>query len=304
MYDTLLQMGAFILCGIAFRILKPGGIDPAAFRRTLTTLVYYLLLPALVLAVLWKADIGVVSFFIAVLAAIGVVAGLLMGWFAGKVMKTTPAVTGAIILASSFPNVTYLGLPVLEASLGKWTRSIAIQYDLFACTPLLLTVGIAFAKYYGEHAQNENPWRELLKVPPLWAALLALALNLMAIPEPVAVMDWLNKLGNGVSVLMLISIGLSLQWNQDSKHSLPYMIPISLIQLVLVPLVVWGASSGLPLSHQQLQAIVLEAAMPSMVIGIVICDRYNLNTSLYATAVTVTTLFSFVSLPLWLWVLS
>jgi len=39
--------------------------------------------------------------------------------------------------------------------------------------------------------------------------------------------------------------------------------------------------------------------MPSMVLGIVICDRFNLDTSLYAAAVTVTTAMSLLTLPLW-----
>jgi len=44
---------------------------------------------------------------------------------------------------------------------------------------------------------------------------------------------------------------------------------------------------------------VLEAAMPSMVLGLVLCDRFRLDTTLYALAVTVTTLLSLLSLPLW-----
>jgi hypothetical protein len=43
----------------------------------------------------------------------------------------------------------------------------------------------------------------------------------------------------------------------------------------------------------------MEAAMPSMVLGIVFCDRYNLDVGLYATAVTVTTVFSLATLPVW-----
>jgi predicted permease len=44
---------------------------------------------------------------------------------------------------------------------------------------------------------------------------------------------------------------------------------------------------------------VLEAAMPAMVLGIVFCDRFGLDTGLYAAAVTLTTALSLVTLPLW-----
>jgi len=39
--------------------------------------------------------------------------------------------------------------------------------------------------------------------------------------------------------------------------------------------------------------------MPSMIVGIVLCDRYRLDSGLYASAVTVTTALSLISLPFW-----
>ncbi|MDH5591498.1 MAG: AEC family transporter, partial [Gammaproteobacteria bacterium] len=43
----------------------------------------------------------------------------------------------------------------------------------------------------------------------------------------------------------------------------------------------------------------LIAAMPTMVFGIVICERYQLDSELYAAAVMLTTLSSLLTLPLW-----
>ena len=39
--------------------------------------------------------------------------------------------------------------------------------------------------------------------------------------------------------------------------------------------------------------------MPSMVLGIVFCDRYLLDSALYAMTVTVTTALSLITLPFW-----
>ena len=46
-------------------------------------------------------------------------------------------------------------------------------------------------------------------------------------------------------------------------------------------------------------AVVMESAMPSMVLGLVFCDRFNLDVSLYAAAVTITTALSLITLPVW-----
>lgn len=213
------------------------------------------------------------------------------------------AAIGALILASGFPNATYMGLPVLEAALGPWARSVAVQYDLFACTPLLLSVGVMIAAHYGGTQVKGHPLLALLQVPPLWAALIGIALNLGGVPLPQVMGSLLDMLAGSVVPLMLFSLGLGLRWAAGGWSHLPQLLPVVAIQLLITPLLVWGVSSLLGMSGPIQTAVVLEAGMPSMVLGIVLCDRYKLDTSLYAMAVTLTTAFSLFTLPLWLrWV--
>ena len=82
--------------------------------------------------------------------------------------------------------------------------------------------------------------------------------------------------------------------------------PVSVIvisQLLILPLVALAFASLFGFKGDTKVALVLEAAMPTMVIGLVICDRYGLDTKLYATAVTVTTILSLVTLNVWYLVL-
>ena len=51
-------MTLIMLCGAGWRLAKPAGLSAEQTRQVLTTVVYYLLLPAMVLDVLWTADIG------------------------------------------------------------------------------------------------------------------------------------------------------------------------------------------------------------------------------------------------------
>ena len=300
MLEVLLQMAGLIICGIGWRMLKPAGMQGVQSRKVLTSLVYYLLLPALVLSVLWKSELGDTSLLIALCAAVGVLVGLLLSVFSCRYFKTQPANAGAIILAATFPNATYLGLPVLEATFGPWASSIAIQYDLFACTPLLFTVGILVVMRYGEVIDHdENIYSGLLRIPALWAALLAVILNIANVPMPSVIDGFLGLLERGVVPLMLISLGLSLEWNKSQWQLLPSIIPVVLLRLMIIPLVVLLVANSVGFTGEWRAAIVMEAAMPSMVIGIVLCDRFNLNVSLYATAVTVTTVLSLLTLPLW-----
>jgi predicted permease len=299
MLDVILQAGGLIVCGLLWQFFTPQGLDAATLRRSLTGFVYVLLLPALVLVVLWRAPLSLDAVRVALLAATGVGVGLGVAKFWFTLQRPGNRALGALLLAAAFPNATYMGLPVLEAAFGPWARTIAIQYDLFACTPLLLSVGVVLAARFGGVKESGHPVMALLKVPPLWAAVAGVVLNLMAVPLPVVVSGLLDMLAAGVVPLMLFSIGLSLRWSGSWRQHLPLVFPVVIIQLIITPVVIWGVSEAMGLAGDVRTAVVLEAAMPSMVLGIVLCDRYHLDTALYAMAVTLSTALSLVTLPLW-----
>lgn len=299
MFAVLAQSAALIAFGAVWRAARPWGLAPETTRRVLTGLVYLLLLPALVLHVLWRAPLGLDAVRVASAAAIGVFAGLVAAWGWYRLRPAAPRTTGALLLAAAFGNVTYLGLPVLDSAFGPWARSVAIEYDLFACTPLLLTVGILIARSHGQAGDGDHPFKELVTVPALWAALVAVGLNAADAPIPEPLDDALARLAGGVVPLMLIAIGLALEWPKDWAERLPAVLPVLCIRFGWAPLVVWGAAAGLGLTGDLLGAVVLEAAMPSMVLGVVLCDRYGLDTPLYAMAVTLSTAASAAMLPAW-----
>jgi predicted permease len=304
MFQVLLVMAGVIALGVLWRRIKIGSSPPDASRRVLTDFVYYIFLPALVLRVLWKAPLGWETAKIAVIAAACVLLALLAAstWYRRR--GTQPDIAGALILAAAFPNVTYLGLPVLEATFGPWARSIAIEYDLFACTPLLLTVGVALARRLGEADGGARKTAALLRIPAVWAALAAVGLDLLGIDMPEWCRNGLDLLGAAVVPLMLVAVGLSLQWQPPRWELMAAFLPVVVIQLIAMPMVAWLLGHAIDLSPSLMAPVTLEAGMPSMVLGVVICDRFHLNTPYYAFAVTLTTLVCILTLPLWHAILS
>lgn len=299
MYEVIAQAGILILCGVLWRVTAPHGLDADTLRNSLTTLVYILLLPALVLVVLWRADLSFDAVKVALLATLGIAAGMGAAWLWFRGRRPAATAMGALLLAAGFPNATYMGLPVLEAALGPWARAIAIQYDLFACTPLLLSVGVMLAQHYGGTGGRTHPLKSLMRVPPLWAAIGGVALNLFGVPLPSLLGGVMDMLAAGVVPLMLFSLGLGLRWGEGGWQRLALVMPVVLIQLAVTPLIVWGAGDLLGLEGEVRTAVVLEAAMPSMVLGIVLCDRYRLDSGLYAMSVTLSTALSSITLPFW-----
>lgn len=305
MFEVISQAAAIIACGVLWRKLSPADLDPAVARRVLTGLVYYLLLPALVLNVMWHAPASLSMLRVSALAVTGIGVSLLLAHLWLRRAKVAPAQAGALLLAAAFPNVAYLGLPVLEQSLGSWARSVALQYDLFATTPVLFTLGILIARRYGTATDEPyRPLHELVRIPALLAAVVGLGLSMANVPLPLWLERFLPMLGSGVVPLMLISLGLGLAWPAQWRQQLNQIAPIATIRLVLTPALIWLASYGVVSEEPLRTAIVLEAAMPSMLLGVVMCDRYGLDTPLYAATVTMTTLLALGSLPAWFAILS
>ncbi|NOR71566.1 MAG: AEC family transporter [Methylomarinum sp.] len=296
---TLIQMMLIIACGAGWRILSPGGLKAEQTRLVLTTVVYYVFLPALILDVLWRAELGIQSLAFSLLGVSSMLATLMIVWLVTKLLKIGRPQTGAILLVTAFPNVTYLGLPVLEQAFGSWAKSVAIQMDLFAFSPLLFTVGVLIARYYGEDSGKHKALLSFLNTPPFWAAFMAVILNINHVAEPLWLVGVLKQLSAAVVPLMLFSLGLALNWDAIRIKNIPYIIPVTVIKLLLMPFLAIEIVSYLTLDDQNKAAAVLDLAMPSMVLGIVFCDRYKLDSGLYAMAVAVTTLLSMFTLPFW-----
>jgi hypothetical protein len=205
---------------------------------------------------------------------------------------------GAMILAAAFPNVTYLGLPVLEQVFGHSARSVVIQLDLFATAPLVFTIGIMLARHYGEDdTEQSKSVLSFLNAPPFWAAALAVILNMNGIVAPEWLTGVLQKLSVAVVPLMLFSLGLALNWTALAWRNVPYVLPVIVIKMALMPLFAILLIEHLTIADTNKAAAVMDMAMPSMLLGVVLCDRYRLDSSLYAMVVTVTTLLSLVTLP-------
>jgi predicted permease len=304
MLAALLQMMLLMACGAIWAHVAPIHISTLSHRRAITDLVFYIFLPALVLDVIWKTPLNESSLQISFLAMCGVVFGLLLMWLALRAFKASKKQTGTLLLAAAFPNATYLGLPVLDQVLGDYTRAVALQYDLFACTPILLSLGILLARHYGDAKVAINPLKELIKIPPLWAVVIGVTLNLTGVQQPEFLQINLSTLAGAVVPLMLIVLGMSIRWQSLQLRYLPLLSLVAIITLVLVPLTVFGLSHAIGLAEEFITPVSLIAAMPTMVFGIVICERYQLDSELYAAAVTLTTVLCLITLPIAFYLLS
>jgi predicted permease len=208
-----------------------------------------------------------------------------------------PSEKGVLILSAAFGNVSYLGLPVLTGLYGYEAARYALFYDLLASTPLLWLVGAPMASRYGENKRIEI--RESLKtiasLPPIWAILIGIALNITSISLPAFVLNAPGMFGNLVVPLMIFSIGLALTIPKV-KHAYT-IIPAVIIKLFVVPVVSFISAYMLGLKGNALASCLIEGAMPTMVLSLLIAARFRLDISMSAFIIVATTILSFITLP-------
>ena len=226
--------------------------------------------------------------------AAGFIVYKLLPWF----NRTSRPAFGVMILAAAFGNVTYLGLPVIAGTLGSQYGYIAILYDQLAATPILLTVGVFIVARYGAAAQTVSVARSLkrvLKLPPLWGVAAGLIVQLSGTTAPSLLLDTVHLMGQAVIPVMIFTVGLALDF-KDLRR-LPVAIPALVLKLVLAPVLAWWFGSHLGLSADNLMAVTLEGAMPVMVLSLVIADEFDLDVSLAATCIAVSTVLSLFTIP-------
>lgn len=305
---VLAQMLSIAVFGYLWQFMAPkvsnDTLDADISRTVISLLVYYFMLPALILRILWLAPLQQNSLYIALMAASGVLASMGLSIIISRFCLLSRASVGALILAASFPNATYMGLPILQATFGDWSKNFALQFDMFACTPILLSLGIFISSSYGQQENLGKLLRSMLKVPAIWATILAVVLNLNHVPMPEYLSGILEKMGGTVVPLMLLTLGLSLRPRLIALDDIKPVLIISSIQLLFMPLMVWTTGQALPISAGHLIPVIIVGAMPSMLLGLVLCNRYKLDAGLYASAVLSSSLLSLITLPMILEILT
>ena len=303
-HKVLYTFGLIAVAGYIWRFFNFGGLDRHRVRHARSTAVFHVFLPALAFGLIAGATIDRSFVAIPVTAAaatlICLAAGYVIYHFIPGLRQSSPRALGVLLLSSAFGNVTYMGLPVINETLGPQYGYVAILYDLLATTPVLLTLGVFIAARTGngKAVSLRESLKKVFLLPPLWGVALGMAVHLLPVKVPALILDAATLMGRAVIPIMIFTVGLALDF-QDLRR-LPLTLPALAVKLFLAPVVTWWIGSLLGVSGGVLQGLVLEGSMPVMVLSLVIADEFCLDVPLAATCIAVSTLASLITAPLML----
>ncbi len=272
---------AIIAIGYIFARLKKINLAP------IVDLLLYITIPALVISSLSRKSlhtelvVTVALSACAVVAVTGIVAFLYLRLTGKKGLR-------GFYLPTMFMNTGNMGLPLALLAFGADGLTVGVLYYV-TMSILVYTVGIYIAS-------GRGGFREVLKLPLIYAAVAALGMNAgkMAIPGPL--LTTIDMLGTATIPLMQLSLGYRLYSTKISNPLATFASSIIRIgggfvaALLITQIFNIHGVTG--------KVIILASSMPSAVINFIISQRYNLDSDFVSSSVALSTLLSVVTVPI------
>jgi predicted permease len=287
-----------IILGAVIPVLLTASIGYAWTRAgrtfdavSLTLLVTDIGTPSLVFSTFAKTTIPPATFAASAGAAVVILAAFVVT--AALILRLIGLPWRVYLPAMAFPNTGNLGLPLALYAFGPEGLSYAIVFFTF-CSLSNFTAGQAIA------AGTVN-WRNILRMPIIYAAILGVFVSALQIPLPLWLANTVGLLGSITVPLMLLMLGVSLGKLRVSAFPRAFMV--AMLRIGMGAIIGFAVTSLFGLSGVAKAALVQQSAMPVAVFNYLFALRWNNQPEEIAGIVVVSTVMAIVTAPALLYLL-
>ncbi len=269
--------------------LSENDIDP------LNKIVMYILLPCMIFSAILSADLsllpklGILPFVI--LASSGVTG--IISYIILKKLNVDDIKLWSVLVTVMIANTAFMGYPVNLGIYGQDGLLRAIFCDIATMCIFLILSFVLVLKFGGT---AKAAVKKIALFPPLWAIVLGLGFNLLNIPIGPVLENTVNYLGQGTIPLIMLSLGLSINFDGISR-SKSMIAFTSLMKLAVFPIIAFLIVSSIGLVDLQHNVAIIEAAMPSGMLSLLLSITYKLDYELTSDCILINTVISLITLP-------
>jgi malate permease and related proteins len=291
-----------IACFLLGALLRRLGRLPDATPSVLNAFIINVSLPALTLLYVHELPLDRSLAYPTAMAWVLFGLGMIFFVTLGRAAGWSRGTVGGLILVGSLANTSFLGLPMIETFYGKEHLGLGILIDQLGTYMVLSTLGILIAVTYAAGAVSPAAIaRKILRFPPFQAVLLALALKPLDYPGGLEVV--LGKLGGTLAPLALVSVGYQLRLAELRGRFAALSAGLA-FKLVMGPALVLALFAGaLGAGGPHIQVTIFEAAMAPQIGASIVALEHKLDPPLVTLMVGIGIPLSFLTLPLWWYVL-
>ena len=202
-------------------------------------------------------------------------------------------------LTAGIANYGFLPLPIMEAIWGPESRGLLLVHNV-GVEAAIWTVGLLVLS--GQSLRDG--WRKLLS-PVFITLVVAVGCNLAGLYAhlPKVLLDAVHALALCGIPLGLVMTGVSLAGHLSSPREL-FDARVSLaagaLRLGVLPLLIIGLALVLPCSKELKHVLVVQAAMPSAMVPVILARLYGGHPRTAVQIVVGTTAVGILTIPLWL----
>ena len=276
----------FLVAGAGYVLARATSID----GRSVGRIIFYLGSPSLIFRSLYTMEISttLLQHFMLLVLSLYVITGL-AGWFAGS-DQARPR-RAALTIASAVSNNGNMGLPIALFALGDAGLVMATVY--YAISAFLTnTLGVFVAS--SGSAPLGKALGQSLRAPVLYATLLGITLNRLAVPIPDPLYRAVDLMAGAAIPMMLVLLGIHLSVTPFNREQTVVWRSV-VIRLGLSPLAALAICQVMGIGGLERQVMILQAAMPTAVVATVLSTEFAAAPRLVAAAVLVSTLVSLVT---------
>ncbi|MBE6501155.1 MAG: AEC family transporter [Methanobrevibacter thaueri] len=287
-------LSIIIMIGIGYFLkridfLSEKDIDP--FNK----IVMYILLPCMIFHALYSADLSLISklgILPLVILASSAVTGI-VSFFILKRLKLDDITLWSVLVTVMIANTAFMGYPVTLGIYGQDGFLRAIFCDIATLCIFLMLSFVLILKFGGT---VKTAFKKIAFFPPLWAVIFGLVFNFINIPIGPVLDNTINYLGQGAIPLIMVALGLSIDFSAI-KRSKSMIVFTSIMKLAFFPLVAFFVATQLGLIDLQFKISIVEAAMPSGMMSLLLAITYKLNYELTSDCILINTVISLITLP-------
>lgn len=290
--SPILSIFTLVLVGVLCR--RFGLIDTPG-QSQLARLVFNLVLPCMLFSTAAQTNFS----HIGSQAGICFLAGLLVplpAYAIGQIMACLGGAGSAqkqvIRVAAALANTAFFGIPVCATLWGERGALLASFYDLGITIPMFILGPIGYAV-----RPDLRSLRGAFLNPILVSMAAGTALSLLGLKLPDVISQPLALIGQMTTPLALILVGGLLRFSTTPGS----MRPLALLtgaRMLLVPMAIFGLVLLIGLEKPVQQVIVLQAAMPTSVLGTLMAYQYQSDSTLAVQGNLLTVVASLFTLTL------
>ena len=300
-------MNNFILliaCFLIGMLLRWGGRLPANAHGALNGFVIHISLPALTLLYVHELRLEARLLFAVAMPWVMFGVGFVVFRAVGRPLAWPRETVGALILTGSLANTSFIGLPMIETYYGAQGLGLGILIDQMGTYLVLSTLGLLVAALYGSGAgiSARSVTRRLLTFAPFIALVAAVAL--IPVHYPIWFDALLRRLGATLVPLALVSVGYQIQWSAVRGKLRELAMGLG-FKLVAGPAIIALLFAGLLGARgESIQITIFEAAMAPQIGAAIVAMDHDLDPALVTLMVGIGIPLSFLTVPLWWYVLA